>query len=418
MRPVSDGQVIQVNVSPGGVPKLPVPSANVTRFGLDGDAHRDDTVHGGPHRAVSILGIEAIRRVAAEGHPIAPGTAGENLTISGFDVSNLPIGTRLAIGDELVLELSWTANPCRTIRHSFRDLRFGRLSGTAHPADARMYARVVSEGTVRPGDGIRILPADGHEADNAFLANRLDQAEAASALAVWRAAAEAGLDVSIADDGDLAMAAAPDMPGPLFNLALGFAHLPNLLDRAVSHFEAHGVTGWVWTDEPPWPDAILDSTAVSVSMDVDAGHGASRPDGLVVRELGRHEVGAWSAVIAAAADLAPREADAFAALEPRLALAAHHHRFVAELNGAPVGAGSLHVHHHVGWLRTGTVLPAHRGQGIQRAMIEERLAHAARLGCDLAGSLANVDSSSARNLERVGGRVVATRGRYRVVPAT
>ncbi|HEY6608101.1 MAG TPA: GNAT family N-acetyltransferase, partial [Candidatus Limnocylindria bacterium] len=246
---------------------------------------------------------------------------------------------------------------------------------------------------------------------------RLDQAEAASAVAVWNAAVDAGVDVSVVDDGDLAMAAAPDLPGAIFNLALGFAHLPNLIDRAVSHFAAHRVTGGGWTDAPPWPDAILDSSAVTVAMDAATVDGGSRPEGLVVRELGRGEVGAWSSVIAAGADLGPRDAAAFAALEPNLALAAHHHRFIAELDGTPVGAASLHVHHHVGWLRSGTVLPAHRGRGIQRAMIEERLAHAERLGCDLVGSLANADSSSARNLERVGGRVVATRGRYRVVPA-
>ena len=129
----------------------------VTRLGLEGDAHHDVTGHGGTHRAVSILGIEAIGRVAAEGHPIAPGTTGENLTVSGFDVSSLPIGSRLAIGDEVILELAWTANPCRTIRHSFSDLRFGRLSQAAHPADARMYARVVQPGTVRPGDPILVI---------------------------------------------------------------------------------------------------------------------------------------------------------------------------------------------------------------------------------------------------------------------
>ena len=95
---MADGELLHVNVSPGGVPKLPIPEGEVTRFGVVGDRQADATVHGGPHRAVSILGIEAIRRVAAEGHPIAPGTAGENLTVSGFDVSSLPLGTRLAIG--------------------------------------------------------------------------------------------------------------------------------------------------------------------------------------------------------------------------------------------------------------------------------------------------------------------------------
>ncbi len=413
---MSDGQVMQVNISAGGVPKLPVASARVERYGLEGDGHHEQTGHGGPHRAVSILGIEAIRRVAEEGHPIGPGTTGENLTVSGFDVSSLPVGTRLGIGDEVVLELAWAANPCRTIRHSFLDLRFGRLSHAAYPADSRMYARVIREGTVRPGDAIEVMPPAGDAAENAVLASRLDRAEAASALAVWGAASDAGLGITVVDDGDLAMAAAPSLPGPSFNLALGFAHLPNLLDRAVDHFAAHRVTGWVWTDETPWPDAILDSTAAYVAMEVSAERDPHRVEGVVVRELGRRELGVWSAIVARAADLEPHEAAAFAAIEPHLARVSHHHRFVAEIDGEAVGAASLHIHHHVGWLRAGTVLPEHRRRGIQRALIEERLAHAARLGCEIAGASANVDGSSARNLERVGGRVVATRGRYRVVP--
>ena len=47
------GRVVRVNVSPGGVPKLPVAEARVGRDGLDGDAHHHDTVHGGPHRAIA-----------------------------------------------------------------------------------------------------------------------------------------------------------------------------------------------------------------------------------------------------------------------------------------------------------------------------------------------------------------------------
>ena len=77
------GRLLHVNVSGGGVPKLAVPEARITRYGVEGDRQRDVTVHGGPLRAVSILGIEAIRRIAAEGHPIEPGTTGENLTTPG-----------------------------------------------------------------------------------------------------------------------------------------------------------------------------------------------------------------------------------------------------------------------------------------------------------------------------------------------
>ena len=79
-----DGRVHQVNISPGGVPKHSVDRAWVGAMGLDGDAHQHRYVHGGPHRAVSLLGIEAIERVQADGHPIEPGSVGENLTTTGL----------------------------------------------------------------------------------------------------------------------------------------------------------------------------------------------------------------------------------------------------------------------------------------------------------------------------------------------
>jgi MOSC domain-containing protein YiiM/GNAT superfamily N-acetyltransferase len=409
---MSHGRLVQVNVSPGGVPKHAVPEARVTTLGVEGDRQADVTVHGGPHRAVSILGIEAIRRVAAEGHPIAPGTTGENLTIEGFDVSTLPVGTRLSIGADVVLELSGQADPCRTIRHSFRDLRFGRLAAATHPADSRMYARVVREGVVRAGDPIALAAPVGDAAQLHRIARRLDRAERSSSLAVWRAAAEAGHGVAIVDDGELAIAAAPDLPGPVFNQGLGFANLPNLLGRAREHFAAHRVKGWVWTETPPGPDAEADGVAVYGALPVNELSRVQPPDGLVVRELGRDDIGTWASMVVEAAGLPPAAGRAFVDLEPHLARAAHHHRFIAELHGRAVGAGSLHTHHGVGWLRAGTVLPAHRGRGIQRALIEERSAAAARLGCDLVGGSATEGGSSSRNLGRVGARAVAVRHRY------
>src|SRR5688500_5383195 len=200
---MSHGRLVQVNVSPGGVPKHAVHEARVTTLGVEGDRQADVTVHGGPHRAVSILGIEAIRRVAAEGHPIAPGTTGENLTVEGFDVSALPVGTRLSIGAEVVLELSGQADPCRTIRDSFSGHRFGRLAAATHPADSRMYARVVRSGVVRPDDPITLAAPLDDSAELHRIAKRLDRAERSSSLAVWQAAADAGHGVAIVDDGEL-----------------------------------------------------------------------------------------------------------------------------------------------------------------------------------------------------------------------
>lgn len=411
---MSGGRLVQVNVSDGGVPKLPVPTARVTRAGVEGDRQNEATVHGGPHRAVSLLGIEAIGRVAAEGNPIGPGTTGENLTVAGFDVSLLPLGTRLHIGEELVLEISGRANPCRTIRHSFASHRFGRLSAVAHPADSRMYARVVVEGFVRPGDPIRLEAPSDDGAERHATAARLDEAERSSALAIWTAAVASGADVAILDDGDIAVAASPSLPSSIFNVGLGFAHLPNLVDRAVAHFAEHGVTGWIWGADDPWPEAIVDTTASLVHRRLDSDVADRMPPGVTVRELRRDEVGAWGSIIADAADLPAPVPAAWRALEAPLAAAPHHHRFVAELRGRPVGAASLHVHRHVGWLRAATVLPDARGLGVQRALIGARLAHAVAVGCDDAGSLADVGGVSAANLGRLGFEEVAVRRRYRV----
>src|SRR5436189_5440005 len=155
------GRVHQVNLSPGGVPKLPVEAARIGREGLDGDAHHHAHVHGGPHRAVCLMALEAIERVRADGHPIAPGAVGENLTTAGLELATLPVGTRLAIGDEVMLEISSPANPCDVIKRVFTGGKSGRISILLHPTDSRMYAGVLAEGVVRPGDAIRVLPAAG-----------------------------------------------------------------------------------------------------------------------------------------------------------------------------------------------------------------------------------------------------------------
>ncbi|MFI5255342.1 MAG: MOSC domain-containing protein, partial [Candidatus Limnocylindrales bacterium] len=160
------GRVLQVSVSPGGVPKLPVTRAWVGPLGLEGDAHNAVGTHGGPHRAVCLFAVEAIRRVAAEGHPIGPGVVGENLTTEGIELAALAPGTRLAIGSELLLEIAGPCSPCATIRDSFSDGKSGRISILKHPLDSRVYARVLVEGTVATGDPVRVLPpASDSQAD-------------------------------------------------------------------------------------------------------------------------------------------------------------------------------------------------------------------------------------------------------------
>jgi MOSC domain-containing protein YiiM len=152
------GTVFSINVSNGGVPKKRVTGAKVSLLGLAGDAHEDTIGHGGPERAVCIYSVERIRSLQQEGHPIEPGTAGENLTVEGIDWDLVVPGAQLRVGDEVVLQVASFTNPCKTIKHSFIDGRFVRIAQKLHPGWSRVYARVISEGDIRSGDPIEIFP--------------------------------------------------------------------------------------------------------------------------------------------------------------------------------------------------------------------------------------------------------------------
>lgn len=149
-------RVISVNVSPGGVPKLPVPEQWVGRLGLADDRHDEpEPEHGGPDQAVCLYSVEAIARVGADGHTAFPGAYGENLTLEGVEMDSVAPGDLLTVGDGgLVLELTKRAEPCQTIAHWFVEHRIGRINSRQYPADARWYARVITEGPVRPGDQV------------------------------------------------------------------------------------------------------------------------------------------------------------------------------------------------------------------------------------------------------------------------
>ena len=154
---MSDGRLHAVNVSDGGIPKTSRTSAWVDAGGVEGDRQRNLLVHGGPSRAVSLYSLDLIRAMQAEGHPIAPGTMGENLTIEGVDWSQMVPGARLQIG-ELELEITAYANPCRNIAISFADGNSARVAHKRHPGWSRVYAKVLHEGRIAPGDSVTVAP--------------------------------------------------------------------------------------------------------------------------------------------------------------------------------------------------------------------------------------------------------------------
>ena len=155
--------VVSLNVSKGGVPKLPIAEARVGVAGVSGDCQRNLKYHGGPDRALCLFAVELIEALAAEGHPIGIGTTGETVTLAGLDWAELTPSTRLRLGAAVLVEITDYTKPCRTIQDSFSGRRSGRISQKTHPGWSRVYARVVAEGVVRSGDPVVLLGREGAE---------------------------------------------------------------------------------------------------------------------------------------------------------------------------------------------------------------------------------------------------------------
>lgn len=153
------GRIVQISVSPGGVPKLRVEAARVTTEGVEGDAHRDREHHGGPERAVCLYSMDVIRALVAEGHAVEPGTLGENVTVEGLDWTRVEPGTRVRLGAEVLLEVTRYTTPCFNIKAAFVGGAFARVSQKRHPGWSRVYTRVLREGTIRTGDPAALVPA-------------------------------------------------------------------------------------------------------------------------------------------------------------------------------------------------------------------------------------------------------------------
>lgn len=144
----------QISVSDGGVPKLAVPQARVTKDGVEGDRQRNREAHGGPDRAICVFALEVIEALRREGHLIAPGSAGENFTIAGLEWKHITPGTKLRVGNAVLLEVLSYTSPCKHNACWFKDEDFSRISQKQYPGWSRVYARVLSEGVVKQGDEV------------------------------------------------------------------------------------------------------------------------------------------------------------------------------------------------------------------------------------------------------------------------
>ena len=142
--------LMQINISDGGMPKLPVPEARVTVSGVAGDRQRNKVFHGGPNRAVCLYSEELYEWLRDYGIDVSNGNLGENFTTRGLDLGALKPKDRLRVG-QCVIEITAVRVPCNQLKKWDPDLPeiiVGR-SG--------WVAKVIEEGTVRQGDAIEVL---------------------------------------------------------------------------------------------------------------------------------------------------------------------------------------------------------------------------------------------------------------------
>jgi len=158
------GSILQINISPGGVPKRPIAEAEVTTDGIRGDSWAHPQIHGGPNQAVLLITSEGIGQLIAQGYPVFPGALGENLTTLGLDRRQMRIGQRYRVGD-VMLEITKMRSPCATldvygssIKHAVYDAQV-KAGDASSPrwGLAGFYARVLRGGTVRLKDIIELL---------------------------------------------------------------------------------------------------------------------------------------------------------------------------------------------------------------------------------------------------------------------
>ena len=115
-------------------------------YGVIDDAHADCCTH----RQVSLLAEESIDKMVNMGLKVGPGDFAENFTTKGIALVSLPVGTRLSVGEEVVLEVTQIGKDCHAGCAIFREV------GKCIMPKEGVFARVVHGGLVRPGNRIAV----------------------------------------------------------------------------------------------------------------------------------------------------------------------------------------------------------------------------------------------------------------------
>ena len=129
-----------------GTVKHPVDAVTLKiDHGIIGDAHA-----GNWHRQVSLLADESVERMREKFHDIPVGAFAENILTQGIVLYELPVGTRLKVG-ETELEVTQIGKECHA------DCAIRQKVGDCVMPREGIFAKVITEGTVKAGDVVEVI---------------------------------------------------------------------------------------------------------------------------------------------------------------------------------------------------------------------------------------------------------------------
>jgi len=145
---IGDGRIVAVSVSlKKGVKKTNILSGSlIENYGLENDAHAGDW-----HRQVSLLAVESIAKIREKGLDVYPGDFAENITTEGIRLWELPVGTRMKLGEEALVEVTQIGKECHD-----RCAIYHQVGDCVMPREG-IFVKVLKGGTIGPADGIQIL---------------------------------------------------------------------------------------------------------------------------------------------------------------------------------------------------------------------------------------------------------------------
>jgi MOSC domain-containing protein YiiM len=138
-----------------GIYKMPVNGpVEIKSLGIESDVICDKKNHGGPDQAVYVYGGADYAWWSEElGQELAPGTFGDNLTISGLESTRFNVGDYLHIGDA-TLQVTAPRIPCGTFAARMKDPQWvKKFRAGERPG---LYCRIIREGVVKTGDPVSV----------------------------------------------------------------------------------------------------------------------------------------------------------------------------------------------------------------------------------------------------------------------